>query len=88
VSFRVCGFKTDFGLEINNQSRYKFGVVTTLGLKVGAQLILRMVDGEAHMLTPHQAIKRAQALVKKHVPLRRSLVRELIRERRDEAAHE
>jgi AbrB family looped-hinge helix DNA binding protein len=59
-----------------------------LGLKVGDEVILRIADGEVHILTRRQAIKKAQALVRKHVPERKSLVRELIRERRGEAANE
>ena len=59
-----------------------------LGLKVGDEVILRMADGEVHILTPRQAIKKAQALVRKHVPERKSLVRKLIGERRGEAANE
>jgi len=59
-----------------------------LGLKVGDEVILRLADGEVHILTRRQAIKKAQALVRKHVPERKSLVRELIRERRGEAADE
>ena len=41
-----------------------------LGLKVGDEVILRMADGEVHILTRRQAIKKAQALVRKHVPER------------------
>ncbi len=59
-----------------------------LGLKVGDEVILRIADGEVHILTRGQAVKRAQALVRSHVPKRKSLVRELIRGRRGEAAHE
>ena len=59
-----------------------------LGVEVGDELILRLADGELHIMTRAQALKRAQALVRKHVPKRRSLVRELIRERRRETAHE
>lgn len=59
-----------------------------LGLKVGDKVILRMADGEVHILTRRQAIKKAQALVRKHVSDRKSLVRELMRERRGEAANE
>ena len=60
----------------------------TLGLKVGDEVILRMADGEVHILTRRQAIRKAQALVRKQVPDRKSLVRELIRERRGEAGNE
>ena len=59
-----------------------------LGLKVGDEIILRMADGEVHILTRRQAIKKTQALVRKHVSEQKSLVRELIRERRGEAANE
>ena len=59
-----------------------------LGVEVGDEVILRMADGEVHILTRAQAIKRAQALVRKHVPKRRSLVHELIQERRREVARE
>ncbi len=59
-----------------------------LGLKVGDEVILRIADGEVHILTRGQAVKKAQALVRSHVLKRKSLVRELIRERRGEAAHE
>lgn len=59
-----------------------------LGLKIGDEVILRMTDGEVHILTRRQAIKKAQALVREHVSERKSLVRELIRERRGEAADE
>ena len=58
------------------------GYRRALGLKVGDEVILRMADGEVHILT------RRQALVGKHVPERKSPVRELIRERRGEAADE
>ena len=64
------------------------GYRRALGLKVGDEVILRMADGEVHILTRRQAIKKAQALVRRHVPERKSLVRELIRERRGEAANE
>ncbi len=59
-----------------------------LGLKVGDEVILRMADGEVHILTRRQAIRKAQALVRKHVSERKSLVRDLIRERRGAAANE
>ena len=59
-----------------------------LGLKVGDEVILRISDGQVHILTRGQAVKKAQALVRKHVSERKSLVRELIRERRGDAANE
>ncbi|PYV85387.1 MAG: AbrB family transcriptional regulator [Acidobacteria bacterium] len=53
-----------------------------LGIEVGDEVILRMVDGEVRILTRAQALRRAQALVRSRGPKRRSLVRQLIRERR------
>jgi antitoxin PrlF len=55
-----------------------------LGLHIGDDLILRLEDGEVHIFTPQQAIKRAQELVRLYVPQGRSLVEELIAERRAE----
>lgn len=60
----------------------------TLGLEIGDEVIVRIADGEVHILTRAQALKKAQALVRKHVPREKSLVRELLRERRSEGARE
>ena len=59
-----------------------------LGLKVGDEVILVLEGEEVHLLTPRQAIKRAQDMVRRHVPEGVSLVDELIAERRAEAARE
>ncbi len=59
-----------------------------LGVDVGDDVILRLVGGEIHILSRSEAIRKAQALVRKSVPAGRSLVRELLRERRKEAKHE
>jgi antitoxin PrlF len=55
-----------------------------LGLHVGDELILRLEDGEVRIFTAHQAIKRAQELVRRYIPQNRSLADELINERRRE----
>jgi antitoxin PrlF len=55
-----------------------------LGLQVGDELILHLEDGEVHIFTPRQAIKRAQELVSRYLPEDRSLADELIAERRAE----
>lgn len=56
-----------------------------LGWHVGDELILRLEeDGEAHILTLQQAIKRAQEQMKRYIPRDRSLADELIAERRVE----
>ena len=59
-----------------------------LGLHVGDEVILRLEEGEVRILTPRQAIKRAQGLVRYYVPEGQSLSDELIAERRAEAERE
>jgi len=59
-----------------------------LGLKPGAELILTLREGEVRILTPASAVKHAQSLVRRYVPRGRSLSKELISERRLEAARE
>jgi AbrB family looped-hinge helix DNA binding protein len=55
-----------------------------LGLRTGDSVILRLEDGEVRIFTPRQAIKRAQAIVRRYIPEGRSLSDELIAERRAE----
>ncbi len=59
-----------------------------LGLETGDEVIVRAVDGELRILTRAEAVKRAQALVRRRVKKGRSLVAELRKERRSEAANE
>ena len=59
-----------------------------MGADVGDEVILRLVDGEVHILTPGQAIHKAQALVRNRVSSGRSLVKELLQQRRKEAKRE
>ena len=59
-----------------------------LGLREGDPVMVQLDDGELRVLTRAQAIRRAQAIVAKYVPPGRSLVDELIAERRAEAARE
>jgi AbrB family looped-hinge helix DNA binding protein len=59
-----------------------------LGLRVGDEVILRLEDHELRMITLDQAVARAQAIVRKHVPEGRSLVEELLTERRRESERE
>ncbi len=59
-----------------------------LGLKTGDEVLLRVVDGELRILSQAEAVKRAQAMVKRHVKRGRSLVDELLKERRAEAKRE
>ena len=58
-----------------------------LGVETGDDLILSLRDGEVRIFTRQQAIRRAQGMLK-HLAPGRSLVDELIAERRAEAANE
>lgn len=58
-----------------------------LGLKPGDKVLVILENGEIRVLSPRQAIARAQNLVKRYVPKGRSLSEELIQEHRDEGAH-
>ena len=58
-----------------------------LGVTTGDDLILALSDGEVRMFTRREAIRRAQGMLK-HLAPGRSLVDELIQERRAEAANE
>jgi AbrB family looped-hinge helix DNA binding protein len=59
-----------------------------LGLKPGDPVVFVLREQEIALLTPRQAVARAQAIVRRHVPADRSLADELIRERRREAESE
>jgi antitoxin PrlF len=59
-----------------------------LGLEAGDDVIVRLVDGEVRIRTRREAIKEAQAIVRRHVKKERSLVQELEQERRAEATRE
>lgn len=52
---------------------------------MGDEVILRLEDDEVHILTPRQAIKHAQKLVRNYIPHGRTLSDELIFERRQES---
>lgn len=59
-----------------------------MGIGVGQEVVLRLEDGELRVSTLAGAIRRAQDLVRRHVPPERSLVDELLAERRREVAGE
>lgn len=56
-----------------------------LGLKPGDAVVLVLDENEVRLVTPRQAAKRAQALVRRHVPGGRVLSDELILDRQREA---
>jgi antitoxin PrlF len=59
-----------------------------LGVEGSAELHVRLVDGELRISTLRTAIARAQRAVRRYVPEGRSLVAELIDERRKAAEDE
>lgn len=65
------------------------GIRKSMGLRVGDAVTLVLQDnGEVRLLTQAEAVKQAQQLVRKHVSAKRSLVDELLAERREEAGRE
>ena len=59
-----------------------------LGVKTGDEVLIRLENGTIRMIPLGHAIRLAQRRVKKYVPEGVSLVEELIRSRREEAARE
>ncbi len=59
----------------------------SLGLRIGDAVTLVLQDnGEVRLLTQTEAVRQAQALVRQYVDKDRSLVDELLAERREEIA--
>ncbi len=59
-----------------------------LGLQVGDEIILQLEGDEVRLFTPRQAIRRAQAILRRYVSEGRALSEEFITERHGEAARE
>jgi AbrB family looped-hinge helix DNA binding protein len=59
-----------------------------LGIKVGDEVLLRIEDDELRITTLKRRLERAQRLVRKHVKPGKSLVDELIAERREAGRNE
>jgi bifunctional DNA-binding transcriptional regulator/antitoxin component of YhaV-PrlF toxin-antitoxin module len=59
-----------------------------LGVDIGDDVVIELTNGELRLRSLDAAIKRAQEIVRKHVPEGVSLADELIRERREEAGRE
>jgi AbrB family looped-hinge helix DNA binding protein len=59
-----------------------------LGISIGDEVILRIVDDELRITTLRRRLQRAQRLVRKHVKSSTSLVDELIAERHEAARNE
>jgi bifunctional DNA-binding transcriptional regulator/antitoxin component of YhaV-PrlF toxin-antitoxin module len=65
-------------------SRYR----RAAGLKEGDEVILALDETGLRILTPRQAIKQAQDLVRKYIPAGDRLADELLSERRRDAKRE
>ena len=76
------GIRTKLGE--NGEIVIPFEYLEVLGIAVGDTVILRLEDSEVRILTPQQAIRKAQELVNTYLPEERSLSDELIAERRIE----
>ncbi len=59
-----------------------------LEVKAGDEVNLMLKDGVLEVRSLHVAIREVQALVRRHVSKRKSLVKELIKDRRQEAGRE
>lgn len=59
-----------------------------LGLRAGDDVLVQLGKGELRVFAIQKAVRRAQEIVAKYVPADRSLVDELIEERRQQAAYE
>lgn len=57
-----------------------------LGVGVGDEVVVTLEEDGLRIMTPAAAVERSQALVSRYVSGRRSLSRELLRERRSEAS--
>jgi AbrB family looped-hinge helix DNA binding protein len=76
--------KVGSGGRIVIPARYR----KAIGIEVGDEVVL-MLDGEGlRLVTPRQAVKQAQDLVRKYVPAKTSLADELVAERKKEAERE
>ncbi len=80
----TCAAKISAGGRVVIPAAYR----KALGVKTGDELILALDDGEVRLYTKEQSRKRAREYVQSLVPAGVSLVDELIRERREEAARE
>lgn len=59
-----------------------------LGLEAGGDVVLRLEKDELRIVTKRQQLANLKNLMRRHIPKGRSLVDELIRERREAAKRE
>jgi AbrB family looped-hinge helix DNA binding protein len=80
----------DGRVTLNENGRIVIPVAMRKAMKVkpGDELLLHMEDGDLHVTTHMQRIRKAQELVRRYVPEGVSLADELIAERREAAKGE
>jgi AbrB family looped-hinge helix DNA binding protein len=90
VSFFVKNVILDDRVKLNENGRIVIPAAMrdALQIKPGDELLLHVEDGELHVTTRMQRIRRAQELVRRYVPEGVSLADELIAERREAAKRE
>jgi AbrB family looped-hinge helix DNA binding protein len=59
-----------------------------LGIQAGDELVLRLEDNELRITTQQRRIQRAQLRARQYIKPGKSLVEELLAERREAARHE
>jgi len=69
-------------IEADEQIAIPTEALREAGLETGDTVVVHVVDGEIRIMSLQRAISRAQAIVRRYVPDDRSLVDELIAERR------
>ncbi|MCW5691512.1 MAG: hypothetical protein KIT48_04035 [Pseudolabrys sp.] len=75
-------------LEADGRIKLPERAIAKLGLKTGEVLTVTVDDGEIRLMTIPTAVRKAQALIRQHVPEGISLVDELLEDRRREAVLE
>ena len=76
--------KIGFGGRVVLPAKFR----SALGVEPGDEVVLVLDENEVRVLTPSEAVRRAQALVRKYVRPGVSLSRELLKERKAEATRE
>jgi AbrB family looped-hinge helix DNA binding protein len=82
--------RTETRLRVNENGRMVIPASfrKALGINVGDEIVLRIEDDELRITTLKRRVERAQRLVRKHVKPGKSLVDELIAERREASRNE
>ena len=77
-------------MRVNENGRVVIpaGFRKALGINAGDEVVLRLEDDELRITTLKRRLERAQRLVRRHIKPGRSLVDELITERREAARNE